>query len=925
MQLVRHGRSDARIPVHGWDDGASPRGPLHLVLQSLALAAVYVGAARLGLMLGPVSTFATTIWPPTGIALAALLLGGRRLWPGVALGAFIANRWVGAPVLVALGISAGNTLEALAGAYLIRRVGGFRRSLDELRVVLALIALGAMASTAISATAGVSSLLLGGRISRGDLAETLRVWWLGDASADLLIAPLLLAWRQPRRLVLGARRIVEAAALGVAVIGVSLLVFGRPPPGEASRFIEACMLVPLLMWGALRFGMRGATATVFLASVIAVWGTAAGRGPFVEETLSRSLLYLQAFAVVTATAMLVLGALIAERASALRRAEEARRRSEMLASLGGTLNAESGLEEVLERSVSQLADLLGADDGALCLAEGNGCRLREAWELQPDKRIGTVLDLDRLPHSRLALEQRRPIYFTRSEAAGAETDLFAALGIEATLVATLVGEGGRFIGALYLSYWEDRFSRSSEDLDFVSAVAGLFALAVARAQVYEAQRSARLEARLAVDRLALSQSITSDLAAARTQAEVARVLLERGLKAFGARALSVSVPISEEELDLVQQVGYLAGTIAPWSRIRIDSDTPRAEAFRTGHAVWLECPDDAVRRYPHLEARFREFGGEAWAVIPMIGDERPLGVFTLAFPEPRTFSVEERGFISFLASKYGQALDRARVYEAEKDARLRAEVAEREARRIGLLQERLVAMVSHDLQNPLGALTIAVERLRKHCLHIEPWEQSMVALMARSAERMKGILAGVLDMASARHGGGIAVRPEPMSLADVCRDAIAEFEETKPGRGVLLRVEADDRGEWDPGRMAQVVSNLVANALQHSPEDATVEVRIRGSRQNLVLEVHDSGPPIPPEVLPLIFDPFARGPGEDRKVNVGLGLYIVREIARAHGGTVDVCSRADKGTSFAVKLPRSRLTALRRVTADRPSHESVQQ
>ena len=173
---------------------------------------------------------------------------------------------------------------------------------------------------------------------------------------------------------------------------------------------------------------------------------------------------------------------------------------------------------------------------------------------------------------------------------------------------------------------------------------------------------------------------------------------------------------------------------------------------------------------------------------------------------------------------------------------------------------------------------------------------------------MQGIIIEVLDFAHARRGGGIPVKPEPMKLADVCRHVIAELEQSRPGpgRAVLLRVENDDEGEWDPGRLAQVVSNLTANALQHSPEDAIVEVRIRGSQQHLVLQVHNSGPPIPPDVLAKVFEPFTTGasPAEALNEHIGLGLYIVREIARAHQGTVDVCSRADHGTSFVVKLPR---------------------
>jgi signal transduction histidine kinase len=291
------------------------REPLRYLAQILALAAIYVAVARLGLMLAPVGRFAALVWPPTGIALAALVLVGYRLWPGVALGAFAVNAWIGAPVLVALGMSLGNTLEALMGAYLLRRVGGFRRSLDRLRDVLALIGLGAGISTTVSATIGVSSLLLGGLLSTGEFVETWRAWWLGDAYSVLVLGSSLLA-RRPLPQV-RPRQLVEASALSAVLIGASVLIFAQSPSSPASGFIQACMLIPLLVLAALRFEIKGATGTVFLVSMIAIWATSLGRGPFVQETLSRSLLFLQAFMAIAAVTVLVVGAIVAERTEAM--------------------------------------------------------------------------------------------------------------------------------------------------------------------------------------------------------------------------------------------------------------------------------------------------------------------------------------------------------------------------------------------------------------------------------------------------------------------------------------------------------------------------------------------------------------------------------------------------------------------------------
>ncbi len=177
---------------------ATPMTTIGDVARMAALAIVYVVVARAGLMLDAVSGFATLVWPASGIALAALVRFGTRLWPGVVLGAFTANVLTGAPIPVALGISVGNTLEAIAGVYALAQVPGFRGAFDRLREVLALIALAAVASTMLSATVGVTSLWLGGLASSAAFGETWRAWWVGDLIGDLVVAPVLLVWATPR-------------------------------------------------------------------------------------------------------------------------------------------------------------------------------------------------------------------------------------------------------------------------------------------------------------------------------------------------------------------------------------------------------------------------------------------------------------------------------------------------------------------------------------------------------------------------------------------------------------------------------------------------------------------------------------------------------------------------------------------------------
>jgi signal transduction histidine kinase len=289
-------------------------------VQIVGLTAIYVAAAKLGLMLDAVDRFATLVWPPTGIALAALLLLGNRVCPGITAGAFIVNWWTGASIPVALGIALGNTLEAVLGALMLRRFEGFRCSLDRLRDVLALIVFAAMLSTTVSATVGVINLLLGGIVVPDRFGETWRAWWVGDALGDLVVAPFLLTWSGLRRLRAQKRRFAEATVLTVILAALGSAIFFETI--RAGPFLQVYMLFPVLIWAALRFGVRGGTAATMLVSGIAIWGTTQRMGPFVQPTLARSLLYLQVFMAVVAATALILGAAVSERAQAVRDREQ---------------------------------------------------------------------------------------------------------------------------------------------------------------------------------------------------------------------------------------------------------------------------------------------------------------------------------------------------------------------------------------------------------------------------------------------------------------------------------------------------------------------------------------------------------------------------------------------------------------------------
>lgn len=333
-------------PVSPWRDARR-------VIDNLILAALYVMAARAGLRLDAVSGFASLVWPPTGIAIAALLLRGNRLWPGIALGALVTNLAAGASIPVSLGIATGNTLEAVVATWALRRIPGFRLSIERLRDVLGLILLAATLSTVISASVGVASLVVGGTVSPARAGDTWLAWWLGDLIGALLVTPVILVWStvptNPGR----RRTWFEMVALGVAVVVVTGLIFGGPGDLHEGTLGQAYLLFPVLMWAALRFGQRGAATTAFVASAIAIAGTVNGHGPFLRPVVHQSLLALQTFMGIAAGTFLVLGASLSERRRAIRDLRLAITHSDAL--LGERNLAHQRLITVLDQSPLAMA------------------------------------------------------------------------------------------------------------------------------------------------------------------------------------------------------------------------------------------------------------------------------------------------------------------------------------------------------------------------------------------------------------------------------------------------------------------------------------------------------------------------------------------------------------------------------------------
>src|SRR3954466_11502014 len=306
----------------------------------LLVAGTYYAAAKIGLRLAYLHGSVTALWPPVGVGIAALVLYGPWLWPGIVLGDLLVADF-SSPLGTVLGQTAGNTLEVLVVALLLRRLVGDRIGLTRVREVFALAGCAAVGAL-VSACFGSTSLRLGGVIKPDEYLEVWRTWWLSDLSGALVVAPPIPTWAGPRLFRLGRRELLEGGALLTVLVLLAELPSQRDVP---------YVVFPVLIWAALRFGPRGAATALVVASSLTVLNTAHNAGSPVRESITDSLLSTQLFLATAALTRLVLAAVTAERAVA-----------------GGALRAN---EERLRSVVRSIAEGLVARDGSGLITDCN--------------------------------------------------------------------------------------------------------------------------------------------------------------------------------------------------------------------------------------------------------------------------------------------------------------------------------------------------------------------------------------------------------------------------------------------------------------------------------------------------------------------------------------------------------------------------
>ncbi len=288
------------------------------------------------------------MWAPTGIALAASLIFGFRVWPGIFLGAFFANLTTAGSVLTLIGVATGNTLEGVVGCYLVRRFARGQQVFERAQDIFKFAFLAGMVSTTISATAGVTILSLGGFADWAMYGRIWLTWWLGDSVGAVVVTPLVLLWREDPHVNWTREQISEVIALFLGLLFTAWIVFGGRFNAELKNYPLEYICVPFLLWAAFRFDRHKAAVATCILAGIATWGTLHGFGPFSRETPNISLLLVQAFIGIVA----ITGLAVAAEVSEHKRADERVRRLVVTDPLTGLANYRQFLD-VLDSEIKR--------------------------------------------------------------------------------------------------------------------------------------------------------------------------------------------------------------------------------------------------------------------------------------------------------------------------------------------------------------------------------------------------------------------------------------------------------------------------------------------------------------------------------------------------------------------------------------------
>jgi signal transduction histidine kinase len=484
-----------------------------------------------------------------------------------------------------------------------------------------------------------------------------------------------------------------------------------------------------------------------------------------------------------------------------------------------------------------------------------------------------------------------------AQSADEQPRLLAVLGSTSLLAVPLLVRGA-VIGAIILGRRGHRRRFPASQLGLIEDLARRAALTVDNTRLFRESQAMRERARRVVDRLRRLEGLTAALTAAITPAEVAHVVVDLGVEAFGASAGVLVVPVDDEPvLEIRRVVGYGEAEVLSWRRIPLDAPAPLAEAARTGAPVWIESSEARTTRYPGLGPTSGRHA--AWASVPMVTEGRVVGVLGLSFREARTHDDGEWELLRAVAQQGALALERSRLYEA-------TEQAHAEARDALETRDAFLSVAAHELRTPITGLRAFATLLQGKLREDEPLDLSAVrrglAAIDRQSTKLTTLVTQLLDVAQLE-GGQLRLTRVRADVAALVSDAVEHQRVIVSRHDLVVSAPEPILADVDALRLEQVLANLIGNAAKFSPPSSTIEIDVAREADWARISVRDYGPGVAPEIAARIFERYTRHEGPHNPSGLGLGLFITREIAWLHGGNVTVEQPDGGGARFVVRLP----------------------
>jgi signal transduction histidine kinase len=539
-------------------------------------------------------------------------------------------------------------------------------------------------------------------------------------------------------------------------------------------------------------------------------------------------------------------------------------------------------DQVFEAVVEQAGAAVEASSAALWLVrDANACLVRATGYGEPARRAIESMTLERPGAFPItdAIREGKPVWLASQDDLVRDYPHLASIatkGKSYRIACLPIVTRGRTTGGLGFTF-DDPRPVDAEEKNLLLLVARYAGQALERLQMLEVEQASRERAELLYG-----------LAAAVNSAERVEEVFEAALTAIerALHATRASILVFDPEgvmrfrawRGLSDSYRQAVEGHSPWTR-----DTPNPQPIVSGDVA----TDPALASYLPL---FRSEGIGSLGFIPLVTGGRLIGKFMVYYDRSHAFGPQEMDLAKAIADHVAVAISRAAV-AAELQATVR-------------FNEMFTGILAHDLRNPLGAI-ITTARL---VLNRNDSERNArpLARIVNSGERMTRMIDQLLDFTRIRLQGDMPVVPEPADLRVIVRQVMDELDAANSGWTLRLDASGDTQGVWDGDRLSQVFSNLVANAIQHGDQRHGVGVTIDGrARDAVVVNVHNGGT-IPAQMLPTVFEPLAGGERSLTKSSgLGLGLYITRELVKAHGGRIEVRSDDAGGTTFTVFLPRS--------------------